>query len=356
MLSPSCYVPVFELTRGEIVESVHFGALAIVDAQGRLVASVGDPQVQTYLRSTAKPFQALPFVEAGGLEHFGLSDRQLAVMCASHTGMDEHVRVVASIQAAVGLRETDLLCGVHPPYHEPTALALRQRGEQPTPNRHNCSGKHSGMLAFARLLGYSGEYYIDPTHPVQQAILNAFAEMCAMEVQDVEVGIDGCSAPNFAAPLRNAAQGLARLCDPQGLPPARQAACRRITAAMQAHPEMVSGPDQFDTLLMQAAPGRLIAKGGAEGYQGIGLLPGALGPGSPGLGIAVKISDGDPRGRARHAVALEALRQLGALSAAELESLAQFGPIFPVHNWRNLLAGEGRPSFSLEASIRPASP
>ncbi len=346
-LPHSGYVPLFVLTRGGTPESVHFGALAVVDARGRLLASVGDPWTVTFLRSTAKPFQALPFVEDGGPQHFGLTDEELALICASHSGTDRHVEVVRRIQQKVGVREEQLLCGTHPPYDPETAEALKARGEEPTPNRHNCSGKHTGMLAQAVLHGWPTENYIDPQHPVQQRILSTFAEMCGLEPEAVHVGIDGCSAPNFAAPLYHVAYGYARLMDPHDLPPKRAAAARAIVRAMTGHPFMVGGPHRFDTLLMEAMEGRVLAKGGAEGYQGLGVAPGVLGPGSPGVGIAFKIADGDARGnRARPAVALEILRQLGVLHEIP-PSLQPFGPEIPVTNWRKIEVGKGRPVFSL---------
>lgn len=345
------HVPVYEFTRGDIVESVHYGSGAIVDVTGRLVAWFGDPDLVTYLRSSAKPFQALPLVEAGGMGYFGFSLQEVALMCASHLGMDEHVAVAASIQHKAGVREADLLCGVHPLTHEPTVEAMRSRGESVTPNRHNCSGKHSGMLAFARLEGWPVTDYIDPIHPIQQRILEVFADMCAVEMEAVELGIDGCSAPNFAIPLRNAALGFARLSDPSDLPEPRAAACRILVQAMQLHPDMVAGPGRFDTLLMRAGRGRILSKGGAEGYQAVGLLPGAFGPSSPALGIALKISDGDLRSRARPAVALEVLRQLGALDEEQLIELASFGPQIDLHNYRELQVGLGRPAFRLHSEV-----
>ena len=348
----SDYRRCLELTRGAVVESIHFGALAVVEATGRLVAWYGNPDTRTYLRSAAKPFQALPFIERGGHTAYDLSPAEIALLCASHSGTDQHVAVVQSIQAKTGVQEASLLCGTHPPLHEATAEALRRRGEDPTPNRHNCSGKHTGMLAFARLRGWPEEDYIDLAHPAQQAILEAFAEMCDLPTTKIEIGIYGCSAPNFAVPLRSAALAYARLCDPSGLPADRAVACLTITAAMTAHPEMVAGPERFDTCLMQVTQGRLLAKAGAEGYQSIGLLPGALGPGSPALGIALKISDGDLKGRARPAVVLEVLNQLGVLSPEELAALAEFGPRLPIYNWRKLAVGEARPCFRLERDGR----
>jgi len=341
------YVPLIEFTRGNIVESIHFGAFAVVDPLGNLIASFGDPDAATFLRSSAKPFQALPFIEAGGHKHYQFSQQEIALMCASHSGTDQHVQVLSQIQARAGITEKNLMCGAHPPFHKQTAEKMLLSGEKPTPNRHNCSGKHSGMLSFAQMKGEPLDTYLDNDHPVQQRILSAFSEMCSLPPDKVILGIDGCSAPNFAVPLVHAAWAWARLADPGRLAAPRAEAIRTIVQAMMAHPEMVGGPDEFDTTLMQIAGGRLVAKGGAEGYQGMALLPGALGPGSSGLGIAVKISDGDGFHRAKTAVALEILRQLGLFSAAELDSLKTFGPTRAITNWRKLVVGEMRPVFNL---------
>ena len=179
---------------------------------------------------------------------------------------------------------------------------------------------------------------MDFHHPIQESILKTFAEMCDLPVENVELGIDGCSAPNFAVPLYNAALGYARLCDPFNQTPVRAAACNTISAAMMAYPGMVGGPGRFDTLLMQ---------GGAEGFQSVGLLPGALGPDSPGIGIAIKISDGDPTDRARTGVALALLQWLGALNADQLAQMAAFGPQVQLENYRKLKVGVRRPAFEL---------
>ena len=358
-MQPTDSIPIFEVTRGDTVESIHSGAVAVVDSTGKLVANYGNPELVTFLRSSAKPFQALPLLEAGGQERFGFTPREIALMCASHSGTDSHVAVAESIQMKAGVTEADLLCGVHEPMHEPTANILRERHQAPTPNRHNCSGKHSGMLALARLVQANlmdeGMLdYIDFHHPVQTAILHSIADMCGLPVDQIQCGVDGCSAPNFAIPLRNAAYGFARLCDPERgavEPLARREACQTITSAMMFNPDMVGGPDTFDTSLMEVGKGRWISKGGAEGYQAIGIMPGVLGQGSPGLGIALKIADGDQKSRARHAVALAVLQQLGALSEAELAMLGRFGPLLPVLNWRKIVVGIARPLVQLEFNL-----
>ena len=355
-MSDSPYLPVYELSRGNTVESIHDGAVAIVDITGKLIAWYGDPQAITFLRSSAKPFQALPFIESGGHEVFGLTAQEIALLCASHSGTDDHVAVARSIQAKTGIEESELLCGVHEPMDLATANAMRERKEALTSNRHNCSGKHSGMLAYARLKGRRGERldpeltYLDASHPVQKEILNTLAEMCGVLVGEVAQGIDGCSAPNFAIPLRSAALGFARLSDPENggvQPQARVAACHTIAEAMMGHPDMVGGPGRFDTRLMTLTHGQIVSKGGAEAFEGFGILPGALGPGSPALGIALKIADGDNRQIVRPAVSLEVLRQIGALDEATLAALSDFGPCLPRYNWRKIEVGFSRPTFQL---------
>jgi len=350
-------LPVLEVTRGQVVECIHFGAAAVVDAQGNLLASCGNTKMVAFLRSSAKPLQCLPFVERNGPRAFGLTERELALLCASHTGSDLHVQTVAGIQAKAGINEADLQCGTHLPEDAEAFKAAVCGGSPLTPNRHNCSGKHSGMLAHARLRGLPLETYLDMSHPIQQDILATLCEMCAINVQKVKIGIDGCSAPNFAIPLYNAALGYARLADPASLPTERARACRQITAAMSRYPEMVAGYGKFDTRLMEVGGGKIISKGGADGYQAVALLPGALGADSPGIGIVLKISDGDAAlrnkdlttyHRARPAVMLEILRQLGALDESQLAQLAEFGPINPVLNNRGLVVGERRPVFELQ--------
>lgn len=351
------YQPVFELTRGNIVESVHFGAVAVVDSSGRLLAWYGDPKVVTFMRSSAKPLQALSFIEHGGDQAFHLTSKEIAIICASHEGTDEHVEVIKSIQAKVGVQESDLLCGTHPLSHIPTVEAMRARGELPTANRNNCSGKHTGMLAHARMRGLPIADYINPGHHVQKTILETFSEMCGIEPDRVEMGVDGCSAPNFAIPLSNAALGFARLCDPRSLSQDRAAACRRITSAMMANPIMVSGTGRFDTRMMEVCSKRIVAKSGAEGFLALGIMAGALGAESPGIGIVFKVADGDItlrdadgnfRNRVRPAMALEILKQLGYVSDKELESLAGFGPVLPILNARKMVVGESRPAFTLK--------
>ncbi len=344
----SPYEPVIIFTRGRIVESFHNGAIAVVDAEGRLVASYGDPHAVTYLRSSAKPFQTLPLVESGGAAHFGLTPRELAITCASHLGLDMHVEAVSGLQQKIGVTEGDLLCGTHPLSDAATAARLIRAGQEPTPLRHNCSGKHTGMLAQARFRGESILDYINPLHPVQQTILQTFAEMCDMEPQEVVLGTDGCSVPTFAVPLASAALAFARLADPSGLPPARAAALRTIFAAMTSNPEMVRGPGEFDTEIMRLCSGQVVSKSGAEAFVGLGIVPGARGVAGPALGVAAKVGDGSSR--ADMLVGTEVLRQLGVLDPGQIARLKELGlgPVRVLKNFRGLEVGEARPCFELK--------
>ena len=309
------------------------------------------------MRSSAKPFQALPFVERGGVEVFGFTARELALTCASHEGSDEHVLVARSILKKADVDESTLQCGAHMPGDVDVYRRLIKLDEAPTPIRNNCSGKHSAMLAHAKMRNLPLDTYLDPNHPIQQDILASFSEMCQLPSNQIQLGTDGCSAPNFATPLFNSALAFAKLVDPGELSETRAEACTKITSAMTSHPEMVSGPTQFDCRLMQVGAGKIVCKRGAEGFQAIGLLPGALAPDSPGIGITIKIMEGDlgqrgldlrPYSRVRPAVTLEILKQLGALNEAQLGELSAFGPVKPVTNHRGIVVGESRPVFSLE--------
>jgi L-asparaginase II len=344
------YAPLVEITRGGIVDLVHSGSIAVADVHGRLIASYGDPYLIAFLRSSAKPFQALPMVETGAAEAFGLTPQELALTCASHLGLDLHAETATRIQARIGAGEHHLLCGVHEPGDSATALRLALAGQAPTPNRHNCSGNHSGMLVLARHHDWPLDDYINPRHPAQQLILETFAEMCGLPPADVVVGTDGCSVPTFAVPLVSAAAAYARLADPSRLPHRRANALRTIFYAMTAYPEMTSGPGGFNTEVMRRRPGQIVLKGGADGYQGIGLAPNALRPGSPALGITFKIADGAPR--AVHLTALEILRQLGALADPDFAALSEFNfyPHQTLRNLRGLVTGEARPVFTLDYS------
>jgi L-asparaginase II len=342
------YQALYHITRNGILESSHYGAIAIVTSQGSLFAQVGDPQARTFLRSSAKPFQTIPLLELGGIDKFQITGQELAVICASHSGTDKHLQAIVGLQRRIGITEADLLCGTHPPFDLASRKKLEDQGRLPSQNHHNCSGKHTGMLAQAVLLNVPIQEYTEIEHPVQQGVMTVFSEMCGLNENEIHLGRDGCSVPTFAIPLFNAAWAWAKLVDPETISPQRADSCRQITTAMTSHPFYVAGPGRMDTRLMELVPGKIVAKGGAEAYQAIGVYPNAISPGSPALGIALKIADGDRGKRARRAVTLEILRQLKVLNQEELEHFSSLGPIQTTYNQAGILTGEGQPCFQLQ--------
>jgi len=345
--------PLLELIRASIVESTHIGSIAVVDSTGKLLHSLGDPDTVAFLRSSAKPFQVLPFVEQGGVDHFGFTQKELAISCASHETAQMHLDTVAAMQAKIGIQESQLQCGGHLPGDAAKLKQVIKEDITPSSNFNNCSGKHTAMLAFAKMRGLPLENYLAIDHPIQKEILKTFSELCGIELDKIELGIDGCSAPNFAVPLVNAALGMARICDPRDLGEARAAACKKITAAMIAHPEMVSNYGKFDCELMKIGGGRIVTKRGAEGFQIIGLMPGVYV--GNGVGISFKVTDGDASrmndslessSRVRPAVTLEILRQLNVLNGSQLKSLSKFGPEKILKNYAGLVTGKSQPVFT----------
>lgn len=324
-----------ELTRGELVESSHRGDLAVVDAHGRLIAAAGGPFGQAYLRSAAKPFQALPTVAAGALDHFGLGSEELALVCASHHGTPEHVAVVQRILDRIGLDVSALRCGVHWPIDESAHRQLAAAGVQPDARHNNCSGKHAGMLTLARYWGCADQDYTLPDHPVQQAIFQRLAELTGLPRDAIAYAPDGCTVPAFALPLAHAALGFARLIAADA-----PAECQQVVAAMQAHPHLVSGHGALDDTLMRAGQGAIVCKGGAEGYQGMGVRT----PDGRAIGVALKIADGNPR--AKGPVIFAVLEALGLVDAAALDRLEALRRP-PITNHRGQVVGEVRPVFTL---------
>ncbi|MFO1314779.1 MAG: asparaginase [Burkholderiales bacterium] len=341
----TAHVPLTVVTRGAAVESVHMGSVAVVDRDGALLFAAGDPEVLTFTRSALKPLQALPFVAAGGVERYGLAPPEVALLCASHAGEPRHVEAAAAILAKAGNSAADLQCGAHPPYH------YQMRGEVPppppySPLAHNCSGKHAGMLAHCSACGYAKGDYLDPGHPLQREIRRAVATFTGVADDALVMGIDGCSAPNYAVPLHNLARAFARLAT-AGDDPAYGRAPRTLAEAMTAHPGMVSGEGGSDLALMEAGRGDWLTKIGAEGVQAIGVR-------SRGWGIAVKVADGAARGL--HPATVAALDQLGLLDEAARASLARWGRP-AVRNYRGIVTGEvgavvvlDKPSGRLQAT------
>ncbi|MCA1616011.1 MAG: asparaginase [Acidobacteria bacterium] len=339
-------VPLVEVRRGRIVESRHRGHVVAVDGRGRVVARLGEPETITYLRSSAKPHQAVPLVASGAADRFGFTPPELAVACGSHSGEPPHEEAVAGMLRKIGLAESALKCGAHEPFGREAAEELRGHGGRPRVLQNNCSGKHTGMLALALHLGAPIETYDHPDNPVQQAILRAVAGFSDVAADQIARAIDGCGVPVYAMPVRAMALMYARLVAPPAhFDEVTTRACARLVAAMTGSPEMVGGTrDRLDTELMRAAGGRVISKVGAEGVYTVGVLPSERWP--HGLGLALKIEDGEDR-RARPTVVIESLRQLGALDEEALALLAPYASL-TVRNHRGDTVGEVRANFELQ--------
>ena len=292
-------VPLAAVRRGGLVESVHRGRIAVYDPEGTELEAFGDTEAYVYLRSSAKPFQALPLVLSGTADAIGMTGEELAVACASHNAEEPHLAAVRSILQKAGLSESDLQSGAHPPMYGPAADELLRSGELPRPIHSNCSGKHAGMLAVCVHEGYETLTYRDPGHPLQRRILGLIAGVCGVQEDEVLVAGDNCGVPAFALPLRSFATGLARIATGEGLPDENSDAARHIRDAMRAHPFMVAGTGRLDTELMERTP--LLVKGGAEAVLAVGN--------PEGWGMALKISDGSQR--AVRPVALAALEHMG---------------------------------------------
>lgn len=319
------------LIRGGSAESMHAVEGVVVDAQGQVLAATARPDLATFFRSSAKPFQMLPLVERGHADKLGLSDRVLAVMAASHNGEPMHVEGARAILDSCGRAEGDLECGFHFPEDAATSehLRLAPPGDR-TAIYNNCSGKHAGMIALAVSEGWPVPGYSRPEHPVQQAALSAIAEVCGVDAGRMALGTDGCSAPNPVMTLLDMARGYARfaVARDDGATPGERALAR-IRRAMIEHADMVAGTGRFCTAFMRATRGRMVTKTGAEGLQCVGIP-------EQGLGIVVRVRDG-----ARRAVApalVGWLRELGLIDGSEAEALGSFArPV--VTNHRNLVVG-----------------
>lgn len=335
MRADAC-VPLVETTRGAAVENIHFGSIAVVDRTGRLVYRAGDPDVAVFTRSTLKPFQALPLMLAGGADHFGFDQPALALLCASHSGEAMHLAVVRDMLARAACTVEQLQCGCQVP------LRFGSLGQTPPADAHwsalhnNCSGKHAGFLAWCRWQGQSTDDYLAFGHPLQRRIREVIATLADLPEDQLIAGVDGCSAPNYALPLTCLALLYALLADDSSSDEAGQN-MQRLFAAMTRFPELVSGTRRNDLDFMQAAPGDLVAKVGADGVQAIGIR-------SRGLGIAIKISDGDRR--ALCTAAVEVLRQLGVVEAVHTTSLAAWAAP-GIANLRGMQTGSVRACFKL---------
>ncbi|TNE41175.1 MAG: asparaginase [Alphaproteobacteria bacterium] len=313
-----------EVTRGPIVESRHQVIAAISDADGKLLKSWGEVDHPVYLRSAIKPLQALQLVETGAADAFNVSERELSLACASHTGEDIHVDAVTAWLNRIGLSIADLECGSHWPTYDAAARALAARGQEPTAAHNNCSGKHSGFLTTAVHMKEPTKGYINLDHPVQQRIIRVLEDFTGISLKDAPIGTDGCSIPTIGVPLDKAAFAFARFADPSKLDADRARACKRLQSAISKYPEMIAGSDRLCTALNGTAKGKVVAKVGAEAVY-LAALP------EEGLGIAIKALDGTTRAAE---VALGALLEDLGVMTDEMHQ-AMDGYIHPVLKNRN---------------------
>lgn len=325
--------------RGEYLESSHDVHIAVVNNEGKLLYSYGNPDRLTFPRSSMKPFQAVPLIETGAAEHFRYTPAELSLSCASHSGEQIHREAVLHILERIGLNEEALQCGTHIPRDIESYKQLIRDGKDLTPVFSNCSGKHSGMLAIAAYMNEDVSSYREIHHPLQQRILEVIEDICSFPKEEIQLSVDGCGVPVHQMPLAHAALGFARLAKPnETLSLKRAAALETIRNAMMQHPEMVGGTDRFDTDLMKIYDGRVVAKAGAEAVQCIGLV-------QEGIGIAIKVEDGAPR--ATSVAAMEVLKQLGIGNEQIFEALKDY-VIAPVLNARNDTIGIIKADFVLE--------
>lgn len=327
-----------EVTRGSLVESVHRVSAAVVDADGRLVAAAGNPDLVTFWRSAAKPFQALPLLQDGAVERFGLTREELALACASHSSEPFHLELVDRFMAKVGIDETLLACGPHPPLGAEVAREVARRGTVMTARWSNCSGKHTGLLTLAKHHGWPLTGYERAGHPVQERVLQEIERWTSVPRAELVQAVDGCTTVCFGLPLVAMALAYARF----GV--SEEPEARRLWAAITDHPELIAGTGRLCTDLMQTWPGEILAKIGAEGVY-CAALP------TRRIGIAIKVEDGDLRsvGVGLLAVIKQVLGR-DAGSEAWLEALAGLADHaeFPVRTTRGATVGQVRAAGRLE--------
>jgi L-asparaginase II len=322
---------------GEFIESVHRGAIAVVEAGGRVLFEIGDVEREICPRSALKPLQALAFLESGAIDEFGLGPEEIALSTASHNGEPQHTQIVAAWLKKIDCSIEQMECGPHAPSHGPSAMDLSRSGIAPSAFHNNCSGKHAAFMSLARVMGADVAGYTRSDHPVQKRVAALISEMVGFDVSAHPVGADGCAAPNFALPLRNLAHGLARMSRTQSLTPQRASAVTTLLSSVQDNPQLIAGADRACTALIPQLKGGGLVKVGAEGVYGA-ILPGLE------LGIALKIDDG--AGRAAEIAIAGVLYRLGALDqrSKEVEGLLSS----PITNTRGKVVGQVRPSQNWE--------
>ncbi len=333
--------PLVEVLRGQVVESRHSGSVAIVDAAGRLVFGLGAVDRPTFPRSAIKAFQALPLIESGAADQFGLENRHLALACASHNGEEPHVAAVREMLARAGQSEVCLECGAQLPERVPDRSRLAQMGAPAARIHNNCSGKHAGFVCASVAMGLDPKGYVNAEHPLMARVRETMTEMTEAPHREALCGTDGCSIPTYAIPLRSLAHGFAKFATGEGLGPIRAKAAERLRAAVAAEPFYVAGTGRFCTKAMTLTGAEAFVKTGAEGVF-TAALP------SLGLGVAIKIDDG--ASRASEVVMATVLAAVLALSddkADQIDALTRPR----IHNWVGTLVGSLRPVDGVAAAL-----
>ena len=329
-----------EVMRGPILESIHRGDIAVVDSSGKLLYYIGDPFRVVSMRSSTKPLQALNVILTGAADKYNLTDEELSIMCSSHYGEDFHRKVIQGLIDKMGLTLDNLLVGPVPaPFTVDYMVDLVKRGLEWKQSNAACSGKHCGFLAACLHQQFSVDTYDKIESPVQQQILKSIAYMCEIPQEKIMIAEDGCGVPVHGIPLYNMALGFAKLCNTGNLEDEYKTACKKITSAMIKAPEMVAGTNAFNTELIKNTNGKLICKVGAEAVFGIGIL-------GKDLGIALKIDDGNWT-RPINPVVMEIMKELGILTAQELESLSQFVSPVKYKNNHDRVVGEIKTAFKM---------
>ena len=321
-----------EVTRGNQVESRHRGAVVVVDESGSTVFSLGDTEASTFPRSACKAMQALPLVESGAADAYGFGNREIALACASHSGEPEHVALAESMLKAAGQGEPTLECGAHWSFQQGVLLNQARHIEKPNQLHNNCSGKHAGFICACCHSGHDPKGYVTFDHPLQAEIRDVMGGLTGATLDRDSAGVDGCSIPTYAMPLRALAHGFARMASGTGLGPERARASKRIMEACMAEPFYVAGTGRTCTKLMEVAPGRIFVKTGAEGVF-CAAIP------ERGLGIAVKCDDGTARA-ADSIVAGILARFFDGDVQAKLDAIANH----TMRNWNGIAVGDVRVS------------
>jgi L-asparaginase II len=332
-----------EATRGGVMESAHRGAVAVVDASGKIVLALGDIERPIFPRSAIKGLQAIPLIESGAADRYHLTDAEIALACASHNGEPEHVATAAGMLAKAGLNLAALECGAQMPMRAGAYAPLVKAGARPTALHNNCSGKHSGFLCVACAEGVDHNGYVKPDHSVMREVTVAIATMTGHALDHADCGTDGCSIPTFAIPLKALALGFARFGTGQGLGDKRAAAVRRIREAVAREPFYVAGTERFDTIAMEVLRERAFLKVGAEGVY-CASLP------ELGFGVALKCDDGGTR--AAEVMMAAVLKRFLALSESEHQALQ---PLLEPRlvNWNGIHVGDVRATGQLSAPHSP---